>query len=475
MKLSQCKTLAESEVKQIHEASLDILENSGLSFESPDVRKILTDGGAVCKGETVYFPRSLIDDCIAKNRRIVNMCDREGRDAFIIGDGQVRFGGGHNAVFVMTDDKGTRRNSVLKDVEEFAKICENLDDIDIVGVPLNPNDVPSKTMLAHAVNAILKNSKKPIFFSTESREVNQAIIELAMQTTGLKDFKGKSSMISQLSSTSPLYWETGASEALVECARVGMPLAFLPQPIAGMTAPYTLAGNITLHNVEVLSGVILSHIVNPGTSLIYAAAWTSYDMRYSNVIIGRPEEALMRIAGAQMAHFYNMPSHCIGPDSDSNLYDEQMGWEKMMSLLAAVSGGNDLVLNSGMFGTGMTLTNEQLLLDNEMNRLAKRMNAGINVTSQSIATDLIKEVGVRGTFLDTDHTLMNLRSGEHIEPLIIKGMNYGGGENAGAKDSSVLAQEKAVEILRGKNNSILPEDKIAELNRILKKWDDKYN
>ena len=117
MKLSQCKTLAESEVKQIHEASLDILENSGLSFESPDVRKILTDGGAVCKGETVYFPRSLIDDCIAKNRRIVNMCDREGRDAFIIGDGQVRFGGGLNAVFVMTDDKGTRRNSVLKDVE----------------------------------------------------------------------------------------------------------------------------------------------------------------------------------------------------------------------------------------------------------------------------------------------------------------------------------------------------------------------
>lgn len=475
MKLSQWKTLAESEVKQIHEASLDILENSGLSFESPDVRKILADGGAVCKGETVRFPRCLIEDCIAKNRRTVNMCDREGRDAFVIGDGQVRFGGGHNAVFVMSDDKGSRRNSVLKDVEEFARICDILNDIDIIGVPLNPNDVPSKTMLAHAVNAILRNSRKPIFFSTESREVNQAIIELAMQTTGLKDFKEKSSMISQLSSTSPLYWETGASEALVECAKVGMPLAFLPQPIAGMTAPYTLAGNITVHNAEVLSGVILSHIVNPGAPLIYAAAWTSYDMRYSNVIIGRPEESLMRIAGAQMAHFYNMPSHCIGPDSDSNLYDEQMGWEKMMSLLAAVSGGNDLVVNSGMFGTGMTLTNEQLLLDNEMNRLAKRMNAGINVTSESIAADLIKDVGARGTFLDADHTLMNLRSGEHIDSSVIKGMNYGGWKNDGAKDSSMLAHEKAAEILRGENSSILTENKIAELNKILKNWDDRYN
>lgn len=475
MKLSQWKILADNEIKQIHEAALDILENTGLIFESAEVRNLLVKGGAVCKSETIFFPKGLIEDCIAKNRRTVNMCDREGRSLFAIGDGQIRFAGGHNAVFVMSDDKGTRRNSLLKDVEDFAKICEYLEDIDIVGVPLNPSDVPSKTMLVHAVAAILKNSKKPIFFSTESREVNLAIIELARQTTGIKNFEEESSMISQLSSTSPLYWEAGASEALVECAKVGMPLAFLPQPIAGMTAPYTLAGNITVHNAEVLSGVILSHIINPGTPLIYAAAWTSYDMRYSNVVIGRPEESLMRIAGAQMAHFYNMPSHTIGPDADSNLYDEQMGWEKMMSILAAISGGNDLIVNSGMFGTGMTVTNEQLLLDNEMNRMAKRMNTGINVTTETIAADLIKEVGARGTFLDTDHTLMNLRSGEHLETLIIKGMNYEGWKNNGAKNSSELVHEKVEEILRTSNNSILPEDKIMELNNILKKWDDSYN
>jgi trimethylamine--corrinoid protein Co-methyltransferase len=198
-------------------------------------------------------------------------------------------------------------------------------------------------------------------------------------------------------------------------------------------------------------------------------------MRYSNVIIGRPEEALMRIAGAQMAHFYNMPSHSIGPDSDSNLYDEQMGWEKMMSLLAAVLGGNDLVVNSGMFGTGMTVTNEQLLMDNEMNRLSKRMNAGINVSSETIASDLIKELGPRGSFLDADHTLMNLRSGEHIETLVIKGVNYDGWKNNGAKNSSELAHEKAEEILHKKNTSAFPENKVADLDKILKKWDAEYN
>ncbi len=183
MKLSQWKTFDENEIKKIHEASLDVLENTGLLFESSEVRDILAAGGAVCDEETVRFPRSLVEDCIAKNKRIINMCDREGKDSFIIGDGQVRFAGGHNAVFVMTNDKGDRRNSVLKDVEDFAVICDALDDIDIIGVPLNPGDVPSQTMLAHAVAGILRNSKKPVFFSTENRKVNKAIMEMAMETT----------------------------------------------------------------------------------------------------------------------------------------------------------------------------------------------------------------------------------------------------------------------------------------------------
>ncbi|MDD5697470.1 MAG: trimethylamine methyltransferase family protein [Victivallaceae bacterium] len=472
MKLSQWKTLTDDEISRIHAASLDILENTGLLYESREVRQILLAGGASCTGEMVRFPKQLVEDCIARNKSTVNICNREGRELFAIGDGQVRFAGGHNAVFVMSDDKGSRRSSVLKDVEDFAKICEALEDIDIVGVPLNPGDVPDRMMLAHAVAAILKNSKKPVFFSSESREVNRAIIELARQTTGIKDFREKSSMISQLSSTSPLYWEPGAAESVVECARAGMPLAFLPQPIAGMTAPYTLAGNITVHNAEVLSGVVLAHLVNPGAPLIYAAAWTVCDMRYGNVIIGRPEAALMRIAGAQMARFYHMPSHCIGPDSDSNLYDEQMGWEKMMSLLAAVSGGNDLIVNSGMFGTGMTATNEQLLLDNEMNRFARRMAAGINVSSESIAAELIKNIGPRGIFLDSEHTLMNLHSGEHVESLVIKGLNYENWKNNGALSASALADEKVEEILTAKNASVLAEDNALELDEILKRWDE---
>ncbi|MBN1864781.1 MAG: trimethylamine methyltransferase family protein [Victivallales bacterium] len=475
MKLTNWKVLDESEIRQIHEASLEILEKTGISIESPEVRKILSGKGLPCDREVVRFPRSAVEVCIAKNLRTFPIVDRNGKEVFMLGDGNVRFAGGHNAVFVMTDRIGDRQNSVLKDVADFAHLCERLDDIDMIGVPLNPSDAPSKTMLAHAVAAIMKKSVKPIFFSCESREVNLAIIELAEAASGKRNLENGSYIISQLSTTSPLFWEKGACESLVECVRRGIPVAFLPQPIAGLTAPYTIAGNITIHNAEVLSGVVISHLVNHGTPLIYAAAWTSYDMRSSNVIIARPEESLMRIAGAQMAHFYNMPSHSIGPDADSNVYDEQLGWEKMMSLLAAVSGGNDLIVNSGMFGTGMTVTNEQLILDNEMNRFAKRMKQGITVNSGTVASDVIMEVGHRGSFIDHEHTVVHLRSGEHVEPTVIDAMNYANWQKNGSPDCAALASAKAAELL-AENDSPPPDKGILEsIGKILEKWDEVYS
>ena len=474
MKTNLLAVLSDREVQSIHEASIEILATTGVAIESDDVRKLLVEKGASCDGVIVKFSKSLIEDCVAKNRRRIQLTDRNGKDLFLLGDGGVRFAGGHNAVFVMDSKNGERRNSTIRDVETFSVLCEHLEDIDLIGVPLNPSDAPPKTMLAHAVAAIMRNSRKPIFFSSESREVNLAIMELALALTGQKNFKERSYLISQLSTTSPLFWEKGAAEALVACAKAGLPVAFLPQPIAGLTAPYTLAGNITVHNTEVISGVVIAHLVNPGTPLIYAAAWTSYDMRHSNVVIGRPEEALMRIAGAQMARHYNMVSHSIGPDADSNLHDEQMGWEKMMSGMAAALSGNDLIVNAGMFGTGMTVTNEQLILDNEMNRFVKRIRKGIAVNESTVAKSLIMEKGARGSFIDTDHTLEHLRTGEHIEPTVIKALNYEDWRKEGMPDCATLASRKVESLLRLDNPSRL-DDKAATANEeILRKWDTVY-
>jgi trimethylamine--corrinoid protein Co-methyltransferase len=297
-------------------------------------------------------------------------------------------------------------------------------EVDIIGVLYSPQDVPSKTALLYSIKNIIERSKKPIFYSCESRIINEAVIKMVKAVLGKKTLGEGSNMVSQLSTTSQLYWKRGKVEALYICSKEGVPLDFLPQPITGVTAPYTLAGILALHNAEVLSGIVISQLINPGLPLVYGAAWTTYEMKLTNVLTGRPESSLLRIAGAQMAHYYNMPSHTTAPDNDSNLYDEQGAWEKILSTLAGIVGTNDLIVNMGMFGTSMSISLEPLVMDNEICRIIKRFHKGFEVDEKTIAFDTIRSAGIRGVYLMEDNTLENLRSMEHDELDVSNGANY---------------------------------------------------
>ena len=136
------------------------------------------------------------------------------------------------------------------------------------------------------------------------------------------DISKRPFLISQLSPTSPLFWEKGTIEALYEVCSNGIPLAVLPELIAGASAPYSLAGLLTMHNAECLSALSFS-IDSRKTPVIYASSWTIYDMRSNMAVIGTPETNILRIAGAQMAAFYRIPSHTTAPNSDSHFHDEQ--------------------------------------------------------------------------------------------------------------------------------------------------------
>ena len=223
--------------------------------------------------------------------------------------------------------------------------------------------------------------------------------------------------ISQLSSTSPLYWEHGVLEAIMDTVPTGVPLAILPEPIAGFTAPFTLAGLVTMNNAECLSGLVMIQLLRRGAKFLYANSWTTFDMRVAAALVGSTETTICRIAGAQLAHFYKLPCHTTAPNSDNHAHDEQNAWEKTFSQFCSVAAGNDLIVNCGMFATGMTCSHEQLLMDEEISAMSRRIAAGMLVNSETIAADLIKQIGPRGeSYLTADHTLHWLRSKEYIQP-----------------------------------------------------------
>lgn len=475
MKLTDLHVLSPGDIALIHESSLNVLDNVGLIVESQRVLDILAEGGCAVDREKklVKFPREVVERCLKLPPARIPLYDRDGNPALTLGDGGRYCASGHNAVFMVEDDSGNRRNSTVEDVERFAIVSDALSEVDIVGVPVMPQDTRPETTLLHAIRAILENTKKPVFFSSESDLINRAAIEMGKAVLGRDSLAGCGNLISQLSTTSPLYWEKGAAEALYTVAKEGVPVAFLPQPITGVTAPYTLAGILTVHNAEVLSGIVITQLVNPGTPVIYAAAWTTYEMKQLNVLIGRPESSLLRVAGAQMARHYHIPSHTTAPDSDANCQDEQSAWEKMLSLLAGLGGANDLIVNLGMFGTGMSVSLEQLVLDNELCRIVRRFLRGIDVNPETVALETIAHAGPRGNYLMEDHTVMNLRSGEHAELAISNAAAFEKWRAAGSPDAVMNARRKAGQILEAGCRDPLDDAAKRRLGDILREYERK--
>jgi len=473
MKFSTFKVLSDEEIVQIHEASIDILENAGVLIYSKKVLDLLDAKGAVVDYDKrlAKFPRKLVESCIKTVPKTFDLYDRYGNKAMTIGDGIPKCASGHNAIFIIDAETNERRNSTVKDVENFALISDKLEDIDIVGVPVMPQDVTPEASLIYAVKALYENTTKPIFFSTESSAVNAAVIKIMKAVAGKEDISECPSAISQLSSTSPLLWEEGAVDALVDVSMEGVPLNLLPEPIAGVSAPYSVAGLLTMHNAEVLSGVVISQLVRPGTPVIYGSSWTTYDMKYTNAIIGSPETSILRVAGCQMARYYNMPSHTTAPNSDANAHDEQNAWEKTISNMCAICAGNDVVMNSGMFATGLTISLEQLILDDEINGIIRRLHRGIDVNEKTIGAEVIKRVGPRGNFIIEDHTFEFLRSGEFREVKVSNTKNYDNWISAGAPSVVENASKKAKEILKAGNDKKLDNKIIEKMSDIIKEFE----
>jgi len=445
MKLSVLKVLSDAEIKQIHEATVDILENCGVKIDNPQMLEVLEKKGLpVDRDEQIVrFTRACIENALSHVPSQFEVFNRDGQFAFVLGDGKPKVAAGHNAVFWVDSETGETRPSKVADVEQFARICEQLDAIDMIGIPAMPQDVPRpQATLLYGVRAVIENSKKPVFFSTDNARINRIIIEMA-ETMFRGDFGAQVYGITQLSPTSPLFWENGVIEAIMDTVETGVPLAILPEPNAGVSAPYTLAGLLTVNNAECLSGLVMIQLLREGAKVMYANSWTTTDMRTGAALVGSTETTICRIAGAQLARFYNVPSHTTAPNSDNHAHDEQNAWEKTFSMFCSVAAGNDLIVNCGMFATGMTCSHEQWIIYEEISAMSKRIAAGVNVTDETIACDLIKQIPPRGNYMISEHTLRWLRSDEYLLPRVSVRGPFASWQAAGSKDTYALAKEKS--------------------------------
>ena len=475
MKLSRVEVLSDKEIKEIDESSKEILEETGVMILSEEVLKIYEKGGAKVDydNKIVKIPEKLINKCIESAPSEFKLFSRDEGNFLNFGKNLGYSASGHNAIYILDTKTMERRPTTKEEVGNFAKISDALSNIHIVGIQAMPQDVFYKSSILHALDAVLNNTSKHIFFSPENVNETGALIEMLKVVCGEKDLAKYPIATCQLSPLSPLTWSEGTSKAVVEVAKLGLPLCILPEPYSGVTSPRTLAGTLTVNNIEVLSAIVLAQIVNEGTPVIYGASWTTFDMSKGTVLIGAPESCLLGVAEAQITKYYDLPSHCTAFNTDSNIYDEQDGFEKIFNTIATLQSGINLIVNAGMFSTGMTVSYEQLIVDHEIATFVYRYLEGMMVNKDSIAKEVIKKVGQRKDYMTEPHTLKYLRSGEHASYKVSNRGVYDTWKSSGKPSITDNARKVAEEIIREHKPKSLTKDKQEKLKDIIESYESK--
>jgi trimethylamine--corrinoid protein Co-methyltransferase len=418
MKLNKAEVLSPKEIQMIDDASREVLKNTGILVLSDNVLKLLAEKGISVDTDKkiVKFSNKIIDECLDSAPKEIKLYGRE-RDYYLdLGKGEKTFtASGHNAIYYYDEKNDIRRPVTKKEVGNFALISDYLDNIDIVGVEAMPQDIFPQASILHSVDAVLNNTLKPVYFSPENVKETYALLEIMKIVCGSSNLSEKPAGICQISPISPLTWSGGTAEALVVLASEKFPLLILPEPYAGVTSPITVAGLITVNNIENLAGILFSQLISPGAPVIYGAGWTTFEMKKSAVLIATAERNICTVAGAQLADYYNLPSHCIAFDTDANIYDEQNGFEKIFNIISTLQSGIDVVINAGMIGTGMSVSYEQLVVDNEMAKFVRKYIGGVEVSNDTIGLEAIKNVGHHKDFMMEDHTFKYLKSKEYMD------------------------------------------------------------
>jgi trimethylamine--corrinoid protein Co-methyltransferase len=437
--------LSAESVKNIHESSLDILENKGMKVFSDEALEIFSDNGLKVntRERVVKFPSDIVEKWVEKAPSQFVWHARNPEKNIILGGNHIVFSATSTVLYVYDINNGQRRQATFSDAQNLVKIIDALDNIDESYCMVYPGDVPDHAAHAYIVLANALNSSKPVRGRLNDKHRARDCIRMAeILAGGSTEMENKPNIISLASSVSPLQMDRSQCEGLIEYAQRGLPVIISAIPFAGAIAPITLAGVLTLINAENLGHIILSQMVRPGTPILYGTASSPLDMKTANCRYGAIEAGMLSSGVAQMARFYKVPSRGSAGCTESKLHDMQAGYETALNLqLTILSGVNYISYAAGGLESALSISYEKLIIDNEIIGSIQRAVEGIEVTTETIALDVIKTVGWEGNFLTEPHTLQHLRN-EIFHTKIADTNTYEGWKEQGGKDTRERAKEK---------------------------------
>jgi trimethylamine--corrinoid protein Co-methyltransferase len=457
--------LSESDIERIDRAAKDLLENPGVKIDDEEIVKRLFASGAKpgASSLVVRFPEKMVKEYLSLTPESFFLADRAGGKREITPDTPSRFWTG--AALFYLDRKGLRLIE-KKDLSDFSRIVETLSNVDVVvGTSMEDTPPPHRDFVGFRIMAA--NTRKHLRALSFTARGGEAMIEMAKVLSGEKSLKENPIMGIGFTAHGPLRWTSLALGVFKATSGYGIPCTINGEPMAGASAPVTLAGTAAVGTAEILSGMVVNQILEPGRPCFFNLGFSHVmDMRKGFAVTGGPENALLAVAGADLARYYRIPS-VSWMCTDSLLYDGQNALEKMLACMTHAQARVSAIWGVGSVESEKTLSPVQAVIDNEIISMVKRYLAGFIVDDESIALDEIRKVGISGEFMSSEHTLAHFR-GAIFEPQVLVRIQR---SQTGEREDMVRRAEKAVEhILSSEREPILEPEVERELLRIEKRY-----
>jgi len=452
---------------KIHQASLKILHHTGVEVFSDQGLELLQAAGAAIDGKRVRFPPSLVEWALASAPGPFALYQRGSQEvAFHLDGDQVVFGPGSDTLNYLDPRTDKRRPFLLADIADCMRVCDALPEISFVMSVGVPEDAPPERYYRYQFATMLRNTTKPTVFVCNDLADIQAIGAMAAAVAGdWENLKQYPTLLLYSEPSTPLQHSVEATEKTLFCAEKSIPVTHSPAPMMGGTAPITLAGAVALGNAEMLSGLVMHQLKNPGAPFLYGHGVHHMDMREMISVYGAPEFQLARIMAAEMGRFYGLPVWGYAGHSDSKAIDGQAAADAQFSVLVALLARTNLNHDVGYLDAGLTNSPEMMVLANEIISQSRAFVEGVRLDPEYLALDVIDRVGPGGEFMSDEHTLAHWR--ELWMPKLFDRSRLARWEARGSKNINTRMKEATLAILDNHHPQPLPPEIDQAIEAIL--------
>ena len=464
--------LSDELVEQIIAEGFELLMDPGVRVHNEDALELLAGAGADVNAETriAHIPEPIARRAMETAPSGFDLYNLDGEPVVHYGGDSVQFDPGSVAIMILDSETQEQRQPNTADFVKFVKLVETLPQLDAQSTAMICMDVPEEIGDLYRLYLALNYMRKPIITGAFRKDTWWTMKEMLVAVAGSEGaLAARPIAVFDVCPSPPLLWSDLTCQNMIDCARYGIPSELVSMPLAGATAPVTLAAAVVQHTAECLSGVTICQLAQEGAPIVWGGSPAIFDMRQGTPPMGAVGTWMIDCAYTQIGKALAMPTHAYLGMSDAKVVDVQCGLESAGGAIMAALAGVNMVSGAGMMDFESCQSYEKLVIDAEIIGMAKRLIAGIEAREEPIALTLMRKLGHRADYLAQTHTLKWFNQEQYIPSAVIDRGSLDGWKKQGAKTAFERAADRVPELLATYQPSPISDELRTELRAITTK------